>query len=108
MFQLLFLRLHCVIFHPEDLQYSIDEFLWMLLIAIIDLVLQYMHFAKDLNEIYEETGIYCTVGIGSNMLLSKIAMDVEAKHSQNGIAEWRYQDVPTKLWPIQPLAVFGY
>lgn len=35
---------------PEDLhQYSIDEFLWMLLIAIIDLVLQYMHFAKDLN-----------------------------------------------------------
>lgn len=40
------------------------------------------------------------------MLLSKIAMDVEAKHSQNGIAEWRYQDVPTKLWPIQPLRDF--
>ncbi len=58
------------------------------------------------REIYEETGIYCTVGIGSNMLLSKIAMDVEAKHSQNGIAEWRYQDVPTKLWPIQPLRDF--
>lgn len=32
---------------PEDLhQYSIDEFLWMLLIAIIDLVLQYMHLRK--------------------------------------------------------------
>ncbi len=66
-----------------------------------------MHFAKDLNvKFNEETGIYCTVGIGSNMLLSKIAMDVEAKHSQNGIAEWRYQDVPTKLWPIQPLRDF--
>ena len=39
MFQLLFLRLHCVYIPPEDLhQYSIDEFLWMLLIAIIDLV----------------------------------------------------------------------
>ncbi len=77
----------------------------MLLIAIIDLVLT--AFCERLKrEIYEETGIYCTVGIGSNMLLSKIAMDVEAKHSQNGIAEWRYQDVPTKLWPIQPLRDF--
>ena len=36
-------------------------------------------------------------------------MDVEAKHSQNGIAEWRYQDVPTKLWPNSALAGFlGY
>jgi hypothetical protein len=28
------------------------------------------------------------------MLLSKIAMDVEAKHTKSLIAEWRYQDVP--------------
>ena len=35
----------------------------------------------------------CTVGIGSNMLLSKVAMDTEAKHTINGIAEWRYHDV---------------
>jgi hypothetical protein len=34
------------------------------------------------------------------MLLSKIAMDVEAKHTKSLIAEWRYQDVPKKLWPI--------
>ena len=40
------------------------------------------------------------------MLLSKVAMDIEAKHSENGIAEWRYQDVPEKLWPIQPLRDF--
>ena len=40
------------------------------------------------------------------MLLSKVAMDIEAKHSENGIAEWRYQDVPEK-WPIQPLRDFG-
>ena len=59
------------------------------------------------REIYEETGIYCTVGIGSNMLLSKIAMDVEAKHSQNGIAEWRYQDVPTNYGQFSPCEIFG-
>lgn len=45
-------------------------------------------------EIKEETGINCSIGIGSNMLLSKIAMDVEAKHTKSLIAEWRYQDVP--------------
>ncbi|HDA2406332.1 TPA: Y-family DNA polymerase [Staphylococcus aureus] len=93
---------------PEDLhQYSIDEF-------FMDVTDSYHRFSSTVHafcerlkrEIYEETGIYCTVGIGSNMLLSKIAMDVEAKHSQNGIAEWRYQDVPTKLWPIQPLRNF--
>ncbi len=28
------------------------------------------------------------------MLLSKIAMDIEAKHNDSLIAEWRYQDVP--------------
>lgn len=93
---------------PEDLhQYSIDEF-------FMDVTDSYHRFSSTVHafcerlkrEIYEETGIYCTVGIGSNMLLSKIAMDVEAKHSQNGIAEWRYQDVPTKLWPIQPLRDF--
>ncbi len=58
------------------------------------------------REIYEETGIYCTVGIGSNMLLSKIAMDVEAKHSQNGIAEWRYQDVTNEIMANSALARF--
>ena len=51
-------------------------------------------FCERLKEILEETGIHCTVGIGSNMLLSKVAMDIEAKHTKDGIAEWRYQDVP--------------
>ena len=36
------------------------------------------------------------------MLLSKVAMDIEAKHSPKMIAEWRYHDVPQKLWPIKP------
>ena len=40
------------------------------------------------------------------MLLSKVAMDIEAKHSPKMIAEWRYHDVPQKLWPIKPLSKF--
>src|SRR5699024_1932468 len=93
---------------PEDLhQYSIDEF-------FMDVTDSYHRFSTTLQsfceklqyEIKEETGIYCSIGIGSNMLLSKIAMDVEAKHTECLIAEWRYQDVPNKLWPIQPLSDF--
>lgn len=41
-------------------------------------------------------------GIGPNMLLSKLALDLEAK--KTGIAEWTYEDVPKKLWPIAPLS----
>ena len=59
------------------------------------------------NEILEETGIHCTIGIGSNMLLSKVAMDIEAKHSENGIAEWRYQDVPENYGQFNHLEILG-
>ena len=41
-------------------------------------------------------------GIGPNMLLSKLALDLEAK--KTGIAEWTYEDVPEKLWPVAPLS----
>ena len=65
-------------------------------------------FAERLQkEIEDKTGIYCTIGIGSNMLLSKVAMDIEAKHTSNGITEWRYHDVPQKMWKITPLRDFG-
>lgn len=93
---------------PEDLhQYSIDEF-------FMDVTDSYHRFSstvhsfciKLMKEIYEQTQIYCTIGIGSNMLLSKLAMDIEAKHNDNRIAEWRYQNVPEKLWNIQPLHKF--
>ncbi len=93
---------------PEDLhQYSIDGF-------FMDVTDSYHRFNSTVEafcerlqkEIHEETGIRCTIGIGSNMLLSKVAMDIEAKHTKNGIAEWRYQHVPEKLWPIQPLREF--
>lgn len=93
---------------PEYLhQYSVDEF-------FMDVTDSYHRFSTTLHsfcerlqyEIKEETGIDCSIGIGSNMLLSKVAMDIEAKHSPKMIAEWRYQDVPQKLWPIKPLSKF--
>lgn len=51
-----------------------------------------------------EFGLFCTVGIGDNMLLSKLALDLESKKAKNGVARWRYEDVPNKLWKVHPLS----
>lgn len=42
------------------------------------------------------------VGVGPNMLLAKLALDLEGK--KKGIAWWDYKDVPEKLWPVAPLS----
>lgn len=90
---------------PEDFhQYSIDEF-------FMDITNSYRLFASSpeafaqmmQSVIYNETQIFSTIGIGSNPLLSKLSMDLEAKRTREGIAEWRYYDVPHKLWDVEPL-----
>ncbi|MCF6408334.1 DNA polymerase thumb domain-containing protein [Pseudalkalibacillus salsuginis] len=54
------------------------------------------------EEIWEKYGLPCAIGIGPNMLLSKICLDLEAKKA--GIAEWTYDDVERKLWKVSPLS----
>jgi DNA polymerase V len=55
-------------------------------------------------EVYKQTKIYSTCGIGPNMLIAKLALDIESKHSPEFIAKWTYEDLPNKLWPIKPLS----
>ncbi|WP_040207294.1 Y-family DNA polymerase [Neobacillus jeddahensis] len=55
-------------------------------------------------DIRKSFGLPCTVGIGPNMLIAKLALDLESKKAPNGIAEWTYDDIPRKLWPLQPLS----
>lgn len=63
--------------------------------------------AKIIKEdVYRQTGIYTSVGIGDNPLLAKLALDNEAKHAPEMIATWRYEDVPQKLWGIASLTDF--
>lgn len=57
---------------------------------------------KIKSEIYKEFGLHCAIGIGPNMLLSKLCLDLEAK--KKGIAEWTFEDVEKKLWPLSPLS----
>ncbi|WP_141433504.1 UV damage repair protein UvrX [Bacillus sp. 03113] len=56
---------------------------------------------KITSEINREFQLPCTVGIGPNMLMAKLCLDLDAK--KEGIAEWTYDDVPEKLWSIYPL-----
>ena len=53
--------------------------------------------------IFKKTGLYVTIGIGDNMLMAKLALDNEAKHNEDFIAEWRYKDVPNTVWKIEDL-----
>lgn len=56
---------------------------------------------KIKDEIEREFQLPCAIGIGPNMLMAKLSLDLDAKNK--GIAEWTYEDIPTKLWPISPL-----
>ncbi|MDE8065340.1 Y-family DNA polymerase [Erysipelothrix rhusiopathiae] len=56
--------------------------------------------------VYKDIGIYTTVGIGDNPLLAKLALDNEAKHTRDMKAEWRYEDVVSKLWKIETITDF--
>lgn len=38
-----------------------------------------------LDEIYDQTGITATVGIGTNLFLAKVALDITAKHAKDCI-----------------------
>jgi len=61
--------------------------------------------------VYEQTGITATAGIGTNLYLCKIAMDIGAKHTEpdaNGvrIAELDEQSYRNQLWNHRPLTDF--
>ncbi|AXH99137.1 UV damage repair protein UvrX [Sporosarcina sp. PTS2304] len=57
--------------------------------------------ARIQDEMYRQFQLHSACGIGPNMLLSKLALDLEAK--KTGMARWTYEDVPDKLWPVSPL-----
>ncbi|WP_410985283.1 Y-family DNA polymerase [Bacillus cereus] len=93
---------------PEDFhQYSIDEFFMDMTASLHLFASSLSEFAlKFKHEIYDRTRIECTIGIGLNLLMSKVAMDIEAKKNADGITQWTYADIPEKLWSIRPLSKF--
>lgn len=98
---------------PEDIHiYSIDEVFIDATPYLKTYQLTAREFAmKLILEILHQTGITATAGIGSNLYLCKIAMDIEAKHippDENGvrIAELDEISYRKSLWTHRPLTDF--
>lgn len=98
---------------PEDIiVYSIDE----VFMDVTDYLRTYQLSARELAmkiilDVLNTTGITATAGIGTNLFLCKVAMDIEAKHipaDKNGvrIAELDEMGFRRKLWSHQPLTDF--
>lgn len=98
---------------PEDIiVYSIDE----VFMDVTDYLQTYRMSPRDLAmkmvlEVLETTGITATAGIGTNLYLCKVAMDVMAKHipsDKNGVRiafldEMTYR---RELWSHRPITDF--
>lgn len=98
---------------PEDiLVYSIDE----VFIDITDYISLYkctprQLVTKMIKDVYETTGITATAGIGTNMFLAKVAMDIVAKKCKPnefgvriaGLDEMTFRK---KLWDHKPITDF--
>lgn len=95
-------------FSEEDIhQYSIDE-------AFID-VTGYLSIynltpkqlaKKIIDEIAIRTHIPATCGIGTNLFLAKIALDITAKHCKDHIGELTEESFKETLWEHTPITDF--
>ena len=93
---------------PEDIHvYSIDEsFLYMT--PYLNLYgLPPRELAKKIiNDVKESVGTLSTCGIGTNLYLCKIALDILAKHDAEGIAILDEASYREQLWDHQPITDF--
>ena len=90
---------------PEDIHvYSIDEY-------FIDVTPYSRLYKKTWRElallfkqkVLEQTHIHATVGLGSNLFLAKVALDVLAKHAPQGIGVLNEELFKEKIWHHQPI-----
>ena len=92
----------------EDIHvYSVDE-------AFLDIT-HYLHLYNKtplemakmiLDDIYNTYGLTATAGIGTNLYLAKIALDIVAKHSPSNIGFLNEKLYQEKLWHHKPLSDF--
>lgn len=90
---------------PEDIHvYSIDEY-------FIDVTPYSRLYKKTWRElallfkqkVLEQTHIHATVGLGTNLFLAKVALDVLAKHAPQGIGVLNEELFKEKIWHHQPI-----
>ncbi len=87
--------------------YSIDEAFF----DVTPYLALYGMGARELGERIREdvvarTGIPATCGVGPNLYLAKVALDITAKHSEDFFGELTEQTYKTQLWNHRPLTDF--
>ena len=92
----------------EDIHvYSIDE----AFMDVTDYLPMYRMSAKELSmkimeDVYAATGITAACGIGANLYLAKIALDITAKHVEDHIGILDEESYKRTLWSHKPLPDF--
>lgn len=92
----------------EDIHvYSIDE----CFLDVTNYLSMYHMSAKELalrimEDIKETKGITATAGIGTNLYLAKVALDIMAKHAKDNIGYLNEELYQKTLWKHQPLTDF--
>lgn len=99
------LKVYLSWFAPDDIwPYSVDE-------AFIDVTPYLRLYDKDAAElgrmvkedVLKRTGIPATCGVGPNMFLAKVALDVLAKHEDDGVAVLDRRSFFRKIWFHHPI-----
>lgn len=98
---------------PEDIHvYSIDEVMMDVTAYLKNSKMTPQEFArKMIRDVYDTTGITATAGIGTNLYLCKVAMDIVAKHvepDEHGVRIAELDEVSYRrlLWSHRPLTDF--
>ena len=93
---------------PEDMHvYSIDE----VFLDVTHYLKRYGLSPKQMaemlmNEVYRRVGVRATAGVGTNMYLCKIALDIISKHAPNFIGVLDEESYRELLWDHTPLTDF--
>lgn len=93
---------------PEDMHvYSIDEVFFDVTAYLKRYGLDPKQMAELLmREVYERIGVRATAGVGPNLYLAKIAMDIIAKHADDFIGVLDEDTYKEQLWDHRPLTDF--
>lgn len=84
--------------------YSIDE-CFIDLTPYISLYKKSAHEIVDMlrDEVFEETGITATAGVGPNLFLAKVALDILAKHAPSNIGVLDQKIFRERIWNWRPI-----
>ena len=95
-------------FSKEDIHvYSIDEAFMDATSYLKMYKLTPIELAKAIiKDVFKNYGITATAGIGTNMYLAKVALDITAKHSASNIGYLDEEKYKKELWHHKPLTDF--